>query len=84
MAMFQDGTIKSSDPDIEGYTLAVPKKQGASSESIIDWSGNGVTWWRKWLPVPWTQGEINTAKEHLRMMQSVAEENGVFGDIEVL
>ncbi|CAO1623911.1 unnamed protein product [Sympodiomycopsis kandeliae] len=84
MAMFQDGTLKSSDPDLEAFALAIPKQLGGSSESIVNWSGNGVVWWRKWLPVPWTQGEINAAKEHLRLMQSVAEEDGVFGDIEVL
>lgn len=88
VAMFRDGTLKVSDADIEPFSLAVPSvstgTEPPAERAFLNWQGYGVRWWRRWLPVPWTQGEIRTAKEHLRLMQMVAEEQGIFGDIEVL
>ncbi|CAO1632493.1 unnamed protein product [Parajaminaea phylloscopi] len=48
------------------------------------WEGDGLPWWRRWLPLPWTQSEIRRARDHAEMMKAASQEAALFGDIELL
>lgn len=78
VAMVQDGSLGNVHALIGETPWGVPTRESSW------WQGDGVTWWRRWFPIPWTAQELSRAREHIRIMESVAEEASLFSDVEVL